>query len=244
MRIALLLPVSAVAVACGTTVIQSQTGSGAGGGTSSTSTTSTTTNSGGTGTGAWPGTGGGSSSGDCATDADCKGGTCAAVTPGGYKVCLNPPPEATMCNTPEPGVMDQCCKSADCMGSKCYLNSWQHQCSGPIAIPENQCASDLCTSDAMCGSQGEPQLCAPAGAFGAPVRVCFVAFCHTDADCKAKPGGVCVPVSQPCCQTPSGLGCVYPGGCRKDSDCGGMNQCQLDSKTGTGQCGPAPGCPL
>jgi hypothetical protein len=174
------------------------------------------------------------------------GGTCAPVTPGGYKVCLNPPPEATKCNPMEPGVMDQCCTSADCKGgTKCYLDSWLSQCSGPVMVPENQCAADQCMSDAMCGGgQAGPQLCAPAGAFGAPVRVCVTAFCHTDADCKAKPGGVCVPVSQPCCQTPGGIGCVYPGGCRKDSDCGSMDACQLDTKTGTGQCIPMQGCPL
>jgi hypothetical protein len=244
MRIPLLLLLSGIVAACGSTVVETQTGSGAGGGKTTTSTSTNTNASTGPGTGAWPGTGGGSSSGDCATDADCMGGTCASITPGGYKVCLNPPPEATACNTPEPGVMDQCCTSANCMGAKCYLNSWEHQCSGPVVVPSNECISDLCTSDAMCGNQVAPQLCAPAGAFGSPVRTCMIAFCKTDGDCKAKPGGICVPVSQPCCQVPGGLGCVYPGGCRKDSDCGGMDACQLDMKSGTGQCVASQGCPL
>jgi Cys-rich repeat protein len=41
-----------------------------------------------------------------------------------------------------------------------------------------------------------------------------------------------------------GLGCVYPGGCRTDLDCGAGNHCELDYDAGTGTCleGPMP-CP-
>jgi hypothetical protein len=249
MRIRLLVAVSFVTAACGSTVVTGHTGSGAGG--SATTTTASSSSSGATGTGAWPGTGGGSTSGDCATNADCKGGTCAPITPGGYKVCLNVPPESTGCHPPPQMPADQCCTSADCTGGKkCFDSSLiSQQCGGPFMPPYNECASDQCTSDAMCGAGGSgPQICVPAGAYGVPIRVCLVAYCHADSDCKAKPGGVCVPVSQPCCQTPAGLGCVYPGGCRNDMDCGGSvgstTQCQLDPKTGLGSCVQGQGCPL
>jgi hypothetical protein len=78
------------------------------------------------------------------------------------------------------------------------------------------------------------------------VRVCFTAYCHTDADCTAKPGGACRVIgNNPCCSLPApdGLGCVYPGGCATDSECD-AGACKLDTATGTGKCGGTHGpCP-
>jgi hypothetical protein len=190
------------------------------------------------------GQGGGHPGGDCKTSTDCpQGGTCAELTPGGYKVCLRSPNETTMCHTPM-FPMDQCCTSADCKnGGKCYVSTDLGSCSGPAMASYNECVTDGCTSDAMCAGS-DPAICAPAGAFGYPARECFSAYCKTDADCTAGAGGVCVPISQPCCGGPRGLGCFYPGGCAKDSDCATGQACQLDTKTGAGQCIVNVGCPV
>jgi hypothetical protein len=199
--------------------------------------------SGASGTGA---TGTSIPTGDCTSDAQCSGGTCAEITPGGYKVCLDPPPEATTCAAPQ-GGMDECCTSTDCTGgSKCYSSATLGECEGPAMVVTNQCLADKCQVDLDCEAGGAdlPTICAPAGAFGFPIRTCFTAYCKVDADCTEKAGGVCAPVSQPCCVSPAGLGCVYPGGCAKDADCGAGNTCQLDFETGNGVCNSGPaGCP-
>jgi hypothetical protein len=221
-------------VACGGNVA---VGTGAGG--------TGATGTGATGTGA-TGTGAGTPTGDCKTDADCSGGTCVAITPGGYLICLHLPPEATTCSAPQP-VMDQCCTSADCTGgSKCFSSGTLGQCGGPAMAIENECLADHCTTDADCegGGADTPMICAPAGAFGFPVRTCFTAYCKVSGDCTEKANGVCAPVDQQCCSIPAGLGCVYPGGCATDSDCAAGDTCQLDFTTGNGVCGSGPvGCP-
>jgi hypothetical protein len=191
-------------------------------------------------------TGGSIPGGECKTSADCGGGTCAPVTPGGYLVCLHLPPEVTSCVMPV-SPSNQCCTSADCKQGKCYSTESLPYCGGPAMEIYNACMSDTCTTDADCVTNAGtlPEICVPAGAFGYPVRTCFTAYCHTSADCTAHPGGVCAPVSAPCCGTPAGLGCVYPGGCAKNADCGQGNSCQLDPKTGSGVCSSGPvGCPV
>jgi hypothetical protein len=227
--------------ACGGNVVDGTGASTAGTGASTTGTGASTTGTGASTTG----TGGGSPAGDCTTDADCGTGTCAPLTPGGYLVCLDIPPAATSCSSPM-SSQDQCCTSTDCKsGQACYSTGTLTECAGGPAIQiYNECVGDQCESDADC-TGATPQICAPAGAFDYPMRACFTAYCHTDADCMAQPGGACVTVSQPCCDVPGGLACVYPGGCRKDTDCGDGNTCEIDPTTGTGECmsGPAP-CPV
>lgn len=232
------LALSASAFGCGSTVVE-QSSTGSGGGSSSTttggnSTTSSTSSS----------SSGGGVHGDCKTNADCKVGQCVELTKGGYKVCASDPKEATMCSQ---GGGDECCSSADCamQGGSCYAGTDLQFCGG--AFPAfNRCVKDGCASDADCGGSQLPAICAPDGAFGLPKRSCLVAFCHTDADCTAKAGGVCVLVGDnPCCshQAPEGLGCVYPGGCATDAECPG-GACDLDTTTGQGHCGPpSQGCP-
>jgi hypothetical protein len=167
---------------------------------------------------------------------------CVPLTAGGYRVCISIPPEASTCSS---GGGDTCCTSADCAmtnGGGCYSGTDLQFCGG--AFPGfNQCVSNDCLKDADCGAKA---ICVLAGSFGLPKRVCLPAFCKTDADCTAKPGGGCTLIgSNPCCQLPSpdGLGCVYPGSCVSDIDCAG-GACHLDPNTGASACGPAsPGCP-
>jgi len=228
---------STTGTGAGTTGVTTDTGTGPTG----TGGTSTTTGPGGASTG----TGGSLPTGDCTSDADCNGGTCAPITPGGWLVCLNVPPQVTSCAMPNPNT--QCCSSADCKQGGCWSTLMLPYCGGPAQQDYNECMTDQCTSDVQCASDvGAPKpVCAPAGAFGEPVRFCFTGYCHTDADCTAKPGGVCRPVTGPCCSTPLGLGCVYPGGCATQADCGQGNSCTLDTTSGTGTCvsGSQP-CPV
>jgi hypothetical protein len=219
--------------ACTTSVVQGTGGGGTAGSGAGTSSTGSSTSSGSV------------STGDCTTDAQCPGGTCAEITPGGYRICLQPPVEITSCSSPA-APNNQCCTSTDCTnGGKCYSSSSFGQCGGPAMEVYNECLKDQCETDADClgGGSDVQEICAPAGAFGNPVRSCFPTYCV--AGCTAKPGGVCAPVSQPCCSTPGGLACVYPGGCAKDADCGEGNTCEIDITTGTGQCSMGPtGCPV
>lgn len=183
--------------------------------------------------------------GDCTSDAQCNGGQCVAITPGGYEVCAQEPPEATSCSSPG---LDQCCSTADCKGmGKCYSTTALANCGGPAMAPYNLCVADQCTDDASCaGSLSDvPMLCLPAGVFGFVARFCLTAYCHTNADCTAQPGGACVPIRSSCCGTPVGIACVYPGGCSDDADCGQGNRCEIDDLHGTGTCvsGPAT-CPV
>jgi hypothetical protein len=222
-----------VVAACGGNVqVGSTTGAGGQG-----TTGSTTTGSGGVG----------GAPGDCASDADCAGGTCVPLAPGGYKVCVHLPGEALGCATPPGPIPDQCCTSADCSPGKCYRSSDTPYCGG-IPMPEyNVCIADACTSDEGCiHDNPDPWICLPAGAFGNPARTCFTAFCRTNADCTAKGAGICAPIANPCCQVPQGLACVYTGGCTKDTDCAsdGSQHCGIDGATGSSVCLPGfVGCP-
>jgi hypothetical protein len=225
----LAIALALLAAACGGNVNVGTGGAGgsgaAGGGT---------TSAGGAGSGgALPG-------GDCKTNADCPaGGECAELTPGGYKVCLSFPKEATVCTNGMP-IADQCCKTADCKKGKCYLSTDVPMC-GSFDPVYNECAADACAGDADCGPQA---ICAPAGAYG-PVRRCIAAYCKTSAECGAKPGGVCAPIDNPCCAVPVGLACVYPGGCKKQQDCKSTQSCDIDVPTKTAACADqAVGCPL
>ncbi|MFO0758439.1 MAG: hypothetical protein U0359_18245 [Byssovorax sp.] len=218
--------------ACGGSVVAGgTTGSG---GQSSTGTTTTT------------GAGGGST-GDCAADADCPGGTCIPLTPGGYKVCAHIPDEAKTCTMPPGPVSDQCCSSADCSMGACYPSNDLPYCGGIPMPTYNLCLPDGCTSDEGCiHDNPEPWICLPKGAFGYPTRTCFTAYCKTNADCTAKGAGACMPIADPCCSVPQGLACVYADGCTKDTDCAidGSQHCGVDPASGSAMCLPGfVGCP-
>lgn len=191
------------------------------------------------------GTGGALPTGDCQTDADCPGNTCVAVTGGGFKVCTSFPDEATQC-TSQSQVPDECCVTADCAEGKCYLSTDIPYCGGPAMATYNRCVKDECVKDADCAGGGQPSICAPPGAWGNPNRVCLAAYCTSNADCTDKAGGYCAPVDAPCCSVAAGLACVYPDGCRHDTDCAsdGSKHCEIDAATKSGVCvdGPA-ACP-
>lgn len=177
-------------------------------------------------------------SGDCDTDADCPGGTCVELVPGGFRVCRTQPVEETTCGMP--GI-DECCTTADCApGETCFLGPIVETCGGPTRLPFNECASDLCATDADCGAD---RICAPAGTF-APVAVCVSGSCHHDADCTAEAGGRCVVARDPCCNIAVGLLCAYASdGCRSSADCT-TGYCELDGTRARCVGGPGPFCPL
>ena len=212
---------------------QSSGSSGNTGGTSSNGTSSEATGT------SVSGTGGGPPSGDCATDADCPNGKCIELAPGGYKVCASLPMEATMCSSTEPTFPDECCTSADCRAGACYSTTVLPYCGGPAISEYNICVADQCQTDDDCiHDNPEPWICIPAGAWGWPANACRTAYCHTNADCTARAGGVCAPIENTCCGIPYGLACVYPGGCTKDEDCAPdfTQHCEIDAKTGTARC--------
>jgi hypothetical protein len=206
-------------------------------GTHATTGTQSTSNTASTGSGVSHG---------CKTSADCNGNPCVALTPGGYQVCITPPPEATMCIDM---MTDQCCTSADCAakgGGGCYAAMNLQFCGG-AQLSSNWCVKDGCMSDADCAGTGSPAICAPAGAFSEPKRECFAAYCKTDADCTTMAGGACVVIgNNGCCKLPApfGLACVYPGDCVNNTDCGNtQQQCGINPATGRSQCQMAQGCP-
>jgi hypothetical protein len=220
----------AMIAGCGSTVVTGSGGSG--GGTTSSS----------TGMGTSSASTGGGVHGDCMTNADCGSGMCVPITPGGYLICVDDPMQATTCP-----MGSTCCTASDCTPNGGCYEAMDLQFCGGAQLGGNGCAADACQKDSDCTTQFGPGLCTPSGAFGLPKRQCLAGFCRTDADCNAKPGGACMLVGEnPCCShdQPNGLGCVYPGDCVKNADCGGTNQCQLDTATGGSHCTQGPGgCP-
>jgi hypothetical protein len=192
--------------------------------------------------------GGVMSSGDCTTDADCPGGKCVGVTPGGFRVCQVAPDKAVTCDSPG---LDQCCPTMGVTcpnNAPCYAGPLLPFCAGIPMQPHNQCAVDQCTQDADCTSG---QICTLAGTLGRKIRACMTASCKLDADCVADPGGICAPVMEPCCGVVAGLFCVYPNsGCRSNADCPPLSPqmpryCQPDATTGVAACqSGGPICPV
>jgi len=216
-------------------------GSGGAGGATSSSSTSAAGGGGATGGG---GEGGAFEipTGDCVTSADCGGAPCLELVPGGFDVCDATPQEVTECIGPK-GDDDECCDSSECAGATCYASGDLPYCGGAMPIPRNRCIGDECGADLDCAGGATDAICAPAGAFGQPGRACVQAYCRTNADCTDEPNGYCAPILNPCCNSVLGLACVYPSGCRRDSDCAN-GHCDLDTATGRGVCktgGPA--CP-
>jgi len=234
-------------LACG------DSGDTTGGGASGTGATTTTTGQGG---------GGVTGSGDCDTDGDCPGGTCVALTPGGFRVCKIPVVEATMCqnggtggggtggagvggaggggvggNNPG-GPTDECCTSDDC-NNRCVAAPLIPHC-GAQEPAHNVCTDNQGECDNAQDCDGN--LCADPGTIGNKVRQCLTTKCGADSECTAEAGGLCELVFG-CCDLPRGLYCVYPtGGCRHDSDCGAGNFCDVQGNDA--KCSPgAAQCP-
>ena len=217
-----------MALGCDSDVSSDPGGAGASGGTGGSGQTTTTT-----------GTGDGENSGDCAVDADCPGSACVELTQGGFRVCRVDPVPATSCAAPQ---LDQCCTTAECTGGTCLTEPIVPSCGGPAMAEYNVCAADLCASDAGCGAD---TICAPAGTLGRKVRACVPAACKLDGDCAAEAGGICAPVTDPCCGAPTGLFCVYPSdGCRVNEDCPSGEYCEVAFPEGRSHCvSGVPACP-
>lgn len=178
-------------------------------------------------------------SGDCDTKDDCGGDPCVELVPGGYRVCISPVPEATMCSVPA----GTCCQSSECTvsGSKCVLGPAQPSCGGPLVVPTNVCVTDACKKATDCS--GANAVCQPPGMLGAKAGRCVNGGCLYDRDCTGA-GVSCAPIVDSCCKAFAGLYCVYPDGCRRDSDCPATQHCA--PVPGTNRTGCMPGaavCP-
>jgi hypothetical protein len=77
----------------------------------------------------------------------------------------------------------------------------------------------------VCGPRGYSNEDRISGGF---IRECIPADCRSNADCSAKPGGVCALVHGTCehrldrpgvTTRPAQLACVYADGCTSDQDC-------------------------
>ncbi|MCC6556082.1 MAG: hypothetical protein IT372_24235 [Polyangiaceae bacterium] len=212
-----------LALGCDGDVSEGSGGSGGVGGTTTTTTTTTT---------------GGGNSGDCDTGADCPGSECVEITPGGFRVCRVDPVPATSCQEPN---LDECCSSAECDVGECLTQPIVPYCGGPQPAIYNVCAADQCAGDLDCG---EGAICAPAGTLGRQVAACAAASCKLDTDCAAEPGGICAPVDDYCCGSPTGLFCVYPSdGCRTSSECPSGQYCEISPEGRTHCVDGVPACP-
>jgi len=178
-------------------------------------------------------------SGDCDTKDDCGGDPCVELVPGGYRVCISPVPEATMCSVP-PGT---CCRSSDCSGTangKCVLGPAQPSCGGPAIVPTNVCVVDACKRATDC--PGVNAICQPPGMLGAKAGRCVNGGCLYDRDCPGS-GASCAPIVDSCCNAFVGLYCVYPDGCRSDSNCPTAQHCVVQGNRTVCMPGAAT-CPL
>lgn len=171
--------------------------------------------------------------GDCEGASDCAvAGAEAACTAlsSGYRVCV---PEARLATEPSASpTVDACDATRPCGVGACYeaLRFPSGQCGLGGAGEQNLCLADACQSDDDCPGG----ICGPSGLtsnelhVGGGARECFRADCLSDADCRLEAGGVCAFVADSCGSPLVGRGfrsaqmaCVYPGGCHRDSECGG-----------------------
>jgi hypothetical protein len=166
----------------------------------------------------------------CSSASDCNGGECVPITDG-YSACRDP--EARYQTNADAGDLGQCDGDQPCEAGACFslaVAGGTSQCSPGGFDQRNVCIDDECSTDADCPNGG---LCAPAGVAGSrlipgfPRRRCVSATCRSNADCTAKPGGICGMIEDGC--TPSGIEqwgyrdaqitCVYPDGCTRGADC-------------------------
>jgi hypothetical protein len=176
------------------------------------------------------GAGGAPNSGDCKADADCAGGKCVSLSPGGFRTCQVVVPLATTCNSSS----DECCTDGTqpCTTGRCVRGPLAPRCGG-LLTSGNVCATLGCTTNADCNDN---ETCVLAGTLDHLSNSCVPGGCRLDSDCKASPGGKCESVTPNCCTGASGLFCVYPtGGCRRNSDCPG-GHCYIGADNATAAC--------
>ncbi len=216
----LLVPLT---VACGETTRDdsgSNAGASAGGATAGAAGVAGQGGGGNGGNGGVGGNGGSvvDTSDDCASDAECPGGQCVELAPGGYRVCATGHIEAQSCAIADPVPFpNECCQTSECAEGYCVEGPWPQYCGGPAVQTYNYCAADECESAADC-TNTPFGVCFPAGSYGYPTATCVTADCQVDSDCADEPGGKCLLVDSPCCLLPL-LTCVYAGGCRSLADC-------------------------
>ena len=166
----------------------------------------------------------------CRDASDCTGGDCVPITDG-YSACSDL--DAELETRADAGLIEGCDGDHPCETGTCFrlgVAAGANQCTPGGVDLRNVCISDECSTDADCPSGG---FCAPAGVAGTsklynfPRRRCLAASCNSNADCRAKPGGICGLIRQGC--MPYGieqwgfrdatLACIYPDGCTLGSDC-------------------------
>ena len=183
--------------------------------------------------------GGAPNSGDCNGDADCAGGKCVSLSPGGFRTCQVVVPLATTCDSGS----DECCTDGTlpCVTGRCVRGALDPHCGGALPVSANMCATLGCTTNADCNDN---ETCILAGTLDHLSNSCVPGGCRLDSDCKASPGGKCESVTPNCCSGALGLYCVYPtGGCRTNSDCPG-GHCFISADNVTAACVTGKGiCP-
>jgi hypothetical protein len=161
---------------------------------------------------------------------------CAQLVPNGFRICVVRDVVATQPATG--GGPHECDGAHPCAQGRCYaiLAFPSGVCGLGGASPGNLCLADQCASDADCAG-GE--ICGPAGLSsdssesGGAARECFKASCHGNADCTARPGGVCAFVAGHCARyvtfVRGEVACIYPDGCASSADCcgGTCGTCQV-----------------
>jgi hypothetical protein len=135
-----------------------------------------------------------------------------------------------------------CCGSEECTEGQCFP---PFDYCGGIVGPQNRCLTHACWDDEGCGLA---EVCVLAGLLGYPVNTCMPAYCRTDSDCSAAPGGRCAPIEDRCCLGIYALFCVYPDHCQKNIDCPlSAPLCYGDPATEATTCVSGqglPGCPI
>ena len=175
----------------------------------------------------------------CGSDEDCPSGkACVEVIAGGFSVCEQDPKyEAPFgCE-----VTDDCCDDLACPGGRCVRSMDVDYCTDYVVEPRNRCVDDCTGHDECEPINGEPSFCLPPNLYGALGRSCVSAFCWSDADCTAEPGGVCAVIESGCFGKCSPtIGCVYPGpsACVTWDHCGDDERCVYVGPEGRATCKP------
>lgn len=171
----------------------------------------------------------------CRSASGCSSGDCVPISDGFSACALEQPGLLADAGT---SARNECDTATPCSTGTCYTLgvAATDQCAPGGFDVRNLCLSDECSRDADCPNGGS---CMPPGVVGtsqltnAPQRVCLPAACKVDADCTARPGGVCGLVQAQCTGASVGLwgfrggevACVYPDGCTQLGDCPNGHYC-------------------
>jgi hypothetical protein len=165
----------------------------------------------------------------CLGAGDCAGADCVPITDG-FSACAYRQRELDA--GLDPGRYGECGPDQPCETGTCLTLSTAaaNRCTPGGFDITSSCIGDECSSDADCPNGG---LCAPAGVAGTsklsafPRRRCLTATCKSNADCTAKPGGICGMIRDECMPITvqqwgfrdARVACIYPDGCTTNSGC-------------------------